>query len=126
MPPRALASVRESSGPPYFSQPARVPLATEWMEATLAQIAEIKCINKNPREDRYHSITHVGGYVASQWKLTLDDAIGKIERGEWNFYTVANGHRADVIVAARNGRKYLKTTADYDTPDNLLSLPECP
>ncbi|MFC7521402.1 DUF3892 domain-containing protein [Xanthomonas populi] len=25
-----------------------------------------------------------------------------------------------------NTRKYLRTTADHDTPDNLLSLPECP
>jgi len=90
------------------------------------QTARIGCINKNPREDRYHSITHVGGYTDRQWKITKDDAIGKIERREWSFYTMANGHRAEVIVATRDGRKYLKTTADYDTPDNLLSLPECP
>lgn len=96
------------------------------MATTATKTAQIKCINKNPREDRYNSITHVGGYGTAQWKITKDDAIGKIERREWAFYTVANGHRADVIVASRNGRKYLKTTADYDTPDNLLSLPECP
>lgn len=92
----------------------------------MTQTAEISCIKKNPREDRYNAITHVGGRGASPWKLTLDDAIGKIERREWDFFTIANGHRADVIVAVRNGRKHLKTTADYDTPDNLLSLPECP
>lgn len=92
----------------------------------MAQQAQIKCINKNPREDRYHSITHVGGYTDRQWKITKDDAIGKIERREWTFYTMANGHRVNVEVASRNGRKYLKTEADRDTPDNLLSLPECP
>lgn len=92
----------------------------------MAQSTQIKCINKNPREDRHHSITHVGGYTDRQWKITKEDAIGMIERGEWSFYTIANGHRRDVIVASRNGRKYLKTTADSDTPDNLLSLPECP
>ena len=92
----------------------------------MAQSAQIKCINKNPREDRHHAITHVGGFTTERWKITAQDAIGKIERGEWAFYTIANGHRADVIVATRLGRKYLKTTADYDTPDNLLSLPECP
>lgn len=96
------------------------------MATTATKTAEIKCINKNPREDRYHAITHVGGYVMSQWKLTLDDAISKIERREWSFYTMAKGHRVEVIVASRNGRRYLKTEADYDTPDNLLSLPECP
>lgn len=89
--------------------------------------AQIKCINKQPRNDPYHRITHVGGYVTSQWKLTLDDAIGKIERGEWQFYTLSpQGHRQNVVVATRLGRKYLKTEADHDTPDNLLSLPECP
>jgi hypothetical protein len=56
----------------------------------------------------------------------LDDAIGMIERGEWNFYTHVNGHRRNVIIRLRNGRKYLTTEADHDTPDNLLSLPECP
>lgn len=92
----------------------------------MAQQAQIKCINKNPREDRYHSITHVGGYTDRRWKITKEDAIAKIERREWSFYTQANGHRVNVIVASRNGRKYLKTEADRDTPDNLLSLPECP
>ena len=96
------------------------------MASTATKTAQIKCINKIPRTDPYHAITHVGGYATSQWKLTLADAIAKIERREWSFYTFANGRRAEVIVATRNGHKYLKTEADYDTPDNLLSLPECP
>lgn len=87
---------------------------------------QVKCINKNPREDRYHSITHVGGFGTSQWKLTLQDAIGRIERGNEGFYTLVNGHHRKIVVATRLGRKYLKTEADQDTPDNLLSLPECP
>lgn len=96
------------------------------MASTVTKTAQIKCINKNPREDRYHAITHVGGYETTRWKITKDDAISMIERREWSFFTMANGHRADVVVATRLGRKYLKTTADYDTPDNLLNLPECP
>jgi hypothetical protein len=92
----------------------------------MAQQAQIKCINKNPREDRHHSITHVGGYTDKRWKITKQDAIGMIERREWDFYTMVGAHRVNVIVSSRNGRKYLKTEADYDTPDNLLSLPECP
>ena len=96
------------------------------MITTLTKTAQITCISKNPREDRHHSITHVGGYTNERWRITKEAAIGMIERGEWSFYTMASGHRAEVVVASRNGRKYLKTTADYDTPDNLLSLPECP
>lgn len=92
----------------------------------MASSAQIKCINKNPREDRYNSITHVGGYTDRQWKITKEEAIRLIESREWTFYTLVGGHHRNVIIATRNGRKYLKTEADYDTPDNLLSLPECP
>ena len=92
----------------------------------MTKTAQVKCINKDPRYDPYNRITHIGGFADSQWKLTLDEAIGMIERREWEFYTLVGGHRRTIIVATRNGRKYLKTDADYDTPDNLLSLPECP
>jgi hypothetical protein len=33
---------------------------------------------------------------------------------------------AGKTVATRLGRKYLKTIADADQPNNLLALPECP
>ncbi|MCB1463845.1 MAG: DUF3892 domain-containing protein [Nitratireductor sp.] len=94
----------------------------------MAQTAQIKCINKRYRDNPYERITHVGGYVTSQWKLTLDDAIGKIERGEWAFYVERPaGDTVWVEVAiSRFGNKYLKTEADGDEPNNLLSLPECP
>jgi len=92
----------------------------------MTQSIQIKCINKDPRNDPYHRITYVGGYTDKQWKITTDEAIRYIESREWEFYTEVGGHRRKVIVATRLGRKYLKTEADYDTPDNLLSLPECP
>jgi hypothetical protein len=87
---------------------------------------QIRCINKNPREDRHHSITHVGGVDGNRWKITQADAISRIERGTDSFYTSVGGHHANVMVATHSGRKYLKTVNDRDTPDNLLSLPECP
>jgi hypothetical protein len=31
-----------------------------------------------------------------------------------------------VVAVSRYGNKYIKTTADGEQPDNLLSLPECP
>ncbi len=93
----------------------------------MAQTAQITCINKQPRSDPYHSITHVGGHGINQWKLTLSDAIGKIEREEWDFFVLAGSNRVRVVVAvSQAGNKYLKTVADGDEPNNLLSLPECP
>lgn len=67
-----------------------------------------------------------GGTTGGSWTLLIDDAIARIEKGEFSFYTNVNGAIADVIVAKRsNGRKYLKTTADGIEPNNLLSLPTC-
>ncbi|MFD0749202.1 DUF3892 domain-containing protein [Mucilaginibacter calamicampi] len=88
---------------------------------------KISCINKNNRQSAHERIAYVGGYHnGSRWKLSLADAITGIEKGEYAFYTEVNGHVRNVIVATRNGVKYLKTEADNDTPDNLLSLAECP
>ncbi len=93
----------------------------------MAQIAQIKCINKIPREDPHRAITHVGGFVTSQWRITQQEAIRLIETGEWQFYVEVDRDRVWVEVAiSRFGNKYLKTEADGDEPNNLLSLPECP
>lgn len=92
----------------------------------MTQTAEIKCINKDNRLDPHERITHVGGYGTSQWKISTAQAIQYIERGEWTFYVSRGGRTVNVVIATRNGRKYLKTADDGFTPDNLLSLPECP
>jgi hypothetical protein len=58
--------------------------------------------------------------------ITQDEAIRGIERGEWNFYVSRGGRTVNVIVAvSRWNHKYIKTEADGEQPDNLLSLPEC-
>lgn len=93
----------------------------------MANTAQITCINKIPRNDPNESITHVGGRGSQgPWRLTLADAIGKIERKEWQFYVAVNGKSVWVVVAtSRAGNKYLRTEADNSTTNNLLSLPEC-
>ena len=74
----------------------------------------------------HERITHVGGYESSQWKITLNDAIGKIERGQ-AFAVHAHRKTVSVIVAVSpSGIKYLKAEIDGDQPDTLLRLPECP
>ena len=84
---------------------------------------QVTCITKNNSTSAYDRITHIGG---SGWKITVSDAISYIQNGTYEFYVSRNGYTADVIVATRNGVKYLKTKNDGDTPDNLLSLPQCP
>jgi hypothetical protein len=59
--------------------------------------------------------------------MTLNDAIGKIERGERPFFVQAHRKTVGVIVAVSPSRKkYLKTEEDGDQPDTLLRLSECP
>lgn len=95
----------------------------------MAQQVQIQCINKSDRPNPHERILSVGGLNQdrTRWKLTQQQAIAGIEDGRWQFYVSVNGHTVWVIVAvSRYGNKYLKTTADGEHPNNLLSLPECP
>jgi hypothetical protein len=89
---------------------------------------EIKCINKTNRTDPHARIQAIGGQNAdgTLWKLTQEQAIAGIEDRKWEFYVQVNGHPVNVIVAvSRFGHKYIKTVADGEQPNNLLSLREC-
>lgn len=76
--------------------------------------------------DADRRIDSIGGSSGGGWKLRLDDAISRIEGGKEAFWTTANGKSVWVVVAVRNGRKYLKTELDGAEPNNLLALPRCP
>lgn len=96
----------------------------------MAQSVRIECINKTDRFSPHERIRHIGGRNTdgTRWKLSQPDAICGIEDGRWSFYVERPfGDRVAVIVAtSAAGNKYLKTVADGDQPNNLLSLPECP
>jgi Protein of unknown function (DUF3892) len=95
----------------------------------MADRVEVRCVNKTDRTSAHERIHNIGGINPNggRWKLGETAAIAGIERGQWSFYVERPaGHKVDVVVATRLGKKYLKTTADGEQPDNLLSLPECP
>ena len=64
----------------------------------------------------------------TRWKVSEAAAIQGIQQGKWNFYVERPpGHPVNVIIAVSPfGNYYLKTEADGEHPNNLLSLPECP
>ncbi len=89
---------------------------------------QISCINKSDRMNPWERILRVGGVNpdGQRWRLSLTDAIDGIKAGKWTFFVSVGGHRVDVVIAkSRFGNEYLKTVPDVDSPDNLLSLPEC-
>lgn len=89
---------------------------------------EVKCINKTNRSSAHERISHIGGVNSdgSRWKVTSEYAITSIKSNQHSYYVRQGNHEVNVIVATRYGTDYLKTQNDGDSPDNLLSLPECP
>ena len=95
----------------------------------MASFVQVMCINKRDRFNPHERILNIGGMNpdGTRWKMSQERAIEAIENGVYSFYVLANGKRVNVIVAkSQYGHKYLKTEADGDQPNNLLSLPECP
>ena len=94
----------------------------------MSSLHRIECITKDDQYNPFEQIRRVGGRGAdgTPWTLTLAEAIEGIEAGRWRFYVQKGEHMVFVrIMISGAGHKYLKTDGDDDTPDNLLSLPEC-
>jgi hypothetical protein len=90
----------------------------------------IDCVNKDDRYNPYERITHIGGTRDSdgaRFKVTQQEAIEGMQTKGWTFYVERpTGDRVEVDLArSQYGNLYIKTTADGDAPNNLLSLHEC-
>jgi hypothetical protein len=76
---------------------------------------------KNVRKDWNGDITNVG--VTNSWDWTVEQVVSSIESLSNTFY-VNCPQRANVLVAQTPaGHKFLKTTADTITKNNLDNLP---
>lgn len=89
---------------------------------------EVTCIRKRDRYSPHERIHSIGGSNPdrTRWELTEEQAIARIENQQCRFYVNKFGRKVYLIVAIHAGRKYLKTEADDFTPNNLLSLANCP
>ena len=86
---------------------------------------QVTCINKQPRNNPYEGITHLGGTGGGGWRWTRQQVIDSINSKANTFYTLVDGNRGDIGVVNGPNGPYLRTYADGKWNDNLLSLPEC-
>ncbi len=86
----------------------------------------VSCTQKHEKHEYVLSLGCYGpGNAYTAFSETV--AIRLIDSRSDTFYVERpSGHVVEVIVAEREGKKYLKTTADGEKPNNLLNLPDCP
>jgi hypothetical protein len=85
----------------------------------------VTCTTKREKNE---GIISLGCYSPGNvfFAFTEAEVIERLESRRDTFYVERpNGHIADLEVAEREGKKYVKTVADGERPDNLLSLPTC-
>jgi Protein of unknown function (DUF3892) len=86
---------------------------------------QITCIDRSDNSDPHQRILAIGGgSTEHRWVVSQEDAIRGIEKNDWEFYIYREGKIVNVVVAERDGNKYLKAMCDADQPECLLSLPE--
>lgn len=85
----------------------------------------VTCINKQPRDNPHEGITHLGGQGGGGWRWTRQQVVDSINARTNTFYTLVDGNRGDIGVVNGPHGQYVRTYADGQWNDNLLSLPEC-
>ena len=88
----------------------------------------VTCVTKSDRYNPHERILGVGGISADgpRWYATQHQAISWIVNSLYELFVRVSGRDVRIIVAvSRYGNQYLKTEADGEQPNNLLSLSEC-
>ena len=85
--------------------------------------SQITCIRRRDPRSNHDGITHVGG---AGWLWSVDEVVRSIESKTNTFFVRSTNSRSDVGVVNGPTGKYLRTYANGQWNDNLLSLPECP
>ena len=89
---------------------------------------EVTCVTKPNRYSQHEHIIHIGGPAGGGWIRTREEVISLIDTKTASFYVkdYITGKIAYIGVVRQLGKlPYLRTHADGDWNDNLLSLNEC-
>jgi hypothetical protein len=90
--------------------------------------AQVTCITKPHPQSPHEHITHLGN-PAGGWTWTREAVIASIDAKTNTFFVLdpANNRRADIGVVRETGKApYVRTYADGNWNNNLLSLNQCP
>lgn len=91
---------------------------------------QVRCIRKTNRTSAHERIESIGGVNTDggRWIRSQAQAVADILAGTYAYHVERPaGHHVKVVVAtSAAGHRYIKTEADGEQPNNLLSLPECP
>ena len=96
---------------------------------TIRQTLRVNCVVRTDRVSPHHRIRAIGGRSrdGQAWRLSEDAAIVAIRQERASFYVEwPRGRRIDLVVGQGLGKTYLKTENDGESPETLLSLPDCP
>lgn len=88
---------------------------------------QVTCIVKPHPQSPHEHITHLGN--PGHWMWTREQVIASIEAKSNTFFVIDpySGRRANVGVVREPGKApYLRTYADGQWNNNLLSLNQCP
>ena len=87
---------------------------------------QITCATQDGN-DSDSRIDAVGGPIGTDtWVMPIEDAITRIERDGWTFWTQVDGQTAEVRLHERGGNKFLQTEGDNTETNNLKKLENCP
>lgn len=89
---------------------------------------QVTCIKKPHPQSPHEHITHLGN-PAGNWMWEREKVISSIENKTNTFFVKDpyTGKTSDVGIVRPTGRDpYVRTYADGDWNDNLLSLNQCP
>lgn len=89
---------------------------------------QVTCITKPHPQSPHEHITHLGN-PAGGWIWPREKVIQSIDERANTFFVIdpRSGKRADIGIVRSSGKApFLRTHADGDWNDNLLSLNQCP
>lgn len=114
---RRVFPTNPATGAPRIDQPVGTRLGVK-----------VECIVRTERVSPHHRIRAIGGRGrdGETWRLSEEAVIEAIDNERAAFYLEwPVGHRVEIVAAHGLGKRYLKAETDGESPDQLLSLPDC-